>query len=510
AVAVMSSGWMRFVFFPRVQSETAVASLQMQVGTPFHITDSVVERMENAARELRDKYYDADTGESVILNILATSGSAGGTGGGSSNMGRVMFEIVAPEERSSSVTSSELVREWRRAIGPVPGAEALSFRAEIGRGGDPIDVQFFGNDLAQLRQVANLTKTHLEQYEGVFDIGDSLNAGKRELELRIKPSAAQLGLSVSDLANQVRQGFYGYEVQRIQRERDEVKVVVRYPANERQSLRDLQDIRIRTGDGSSVPFNEVAEIISAQGPATLYRIDRRRTVSVTADANKETADLPAVKRGLNEFLGQALAAYPGISYSMGGEAREQQESMQTLRYGTIAVLFGIYALLAIPFKSYSQPFVVMAAIPFGLIGALLGHWIMDMSLSIFSMMGMLALSGVVVNDSLVLVDYINKQRKRGMTMMEAVSTAGPARFRPVLLTSITTFIGLAPLLLDKSTQAQFLIPMAVSLGFGILFATGITLLLVPCVYSLGYDAKYGVLKAWRWLYGSSTVSERRG
>lgn len=507
-VAIMSSGWMRFVFFPRVQSETAVASLQMQVGTPFHITDGVVERMELAARELREKHRDPVTGDSIILNILATAGSGGGAGGGSSNMGRVLFEIVAPEERSSEITSSELVREWRKAIGPVPGAEALSFRAEIGRGGDPLDVQFFGTNLAQLREVADLSKVHLAGYDGVFDIDDSLNAGKRELELRLKPSAQQLGLSVSDLASQVRQGFYGVEVQRIQRERDEVKVVVRYPADERQSLRDLQDIRIRTADGSSVPFSEVAEIISARGPATLYRINRRRTVNVTADANKATVDLPAVKRGVTEYLNQALAAYPEISFSLEGEAREQRESMDTLKYGIVAVLFGIYALLAIPFRSYSQPLVVMAVIPFGLIGAVLGHWIMGMTLSIFSLMGMLALSGVVVNDSLVLVDYINKQRKRGLSVIEAVSTAGPARFRPVLLTSITTFVGLAPLLMDKSTQAQFLIPMAVSLGFGILFATGITLLLVPCVYLIGYDIKNFVRNTWRWLYGTPQAIDK--
>ncbi len=508
AVSVMSSGWMRFVFFPKVESETATATLQMPVGTPFGITDDIILKMESAANELRDKHRDPITGDSVILNILATAGSSGGTGGGSSNVGRVRFEIIGPEKRTVDISSRELVGEWRKAIGPIPGAESLTFRAEFGRGGDPIDVQFFGRDLQQLREVADLTKAHLESYEGIFDIGDSLSAGKRELELRLKPSAQQLGLSVSDLASQVRQGFYGYEVQRIQRDRDEVTVVVRFPEDERRSLRDLQDIRIRTADGSAVPFSEVAEIISARGPATLYRIDRRRTLNVTADANKEVADLPAVKRGLNEYLENTLVAYPAISYSLEGEAREQRESTSTLKYGVVAVLFGIYALLAIPFRSYSQPLVVMVVIPFGLIGALLGHWIMGMNLSIFSMMGMLALSGVVVNDSLVLVDYINKQRKRGMAILEAVSTAGPARFRPVLLTSITTFMGLAPLLIDKSTHVKFLLPMAVSLGFGILFATGITLLMVPCVYLIGNDIGQSFRSAWRWLYGSSEAKSK--
>lgn len=507
AIAVMSSGWMRFVFFPKIESETATASLQMPVGTPFSITDGIIERMELAARELRDKYRDPVTGESVILNIFATAGSSGGSGGGASNVGRVRFQILGPDKRVIDVGSKVLVREWRQAIGPIPGAESLTFRAEFGRGGDPLDVQFFGQNLQQLREVADLTKQHLSGYEGIFDIGDSLSAGKRELELRLKPSAQQLGLSVSDLANQVRQGFYGYEVQKIQRERDEVSVVVRYPAEERRSLSDLQDIRIRTADGSAVPFSEVAEIISARGPATLYRIDRRRTVNVTADADKDVADLDAVKRGLGEYLNEALAAYPEISFSLEGEAREQRESMATLKYGVVAVLFGIYALLAIPFKSYTQPFVVMVVIPFGLIGALLGHWVMGMSLSIFSMMGMLALSGVVVNDSLVLVDYINNQCKRGMSVIEAVSTAGPARFRPVLLTSITTFIGLAPLLIDKSTHVKFLLPMAVSLGFGILFATGITLLMVPCVYLIGDDIGEFFRKTWRWLYGTPRVAD---
>lgn len=508
ALAVMSSGWMRFVFFPKVQSETATASLQMPVGTPFGVTDAIVRRMELSARELRDKHRDPVTDKSVVLNILASAGSAGGTGGGSSNMGRVRFEVVGPDKRTVDITTNQLVQEWRKSIGPIPGAEALTFRAEIGRGGDPIDVQFFGRDLEQLRAVASLAKNHLAGYKGLFDIGDSLSAGKRELELRLKPSAQPLGLSVTDLANQVRQGFYGYEVQRVQRDRDEVAVVVRYPANERRSLRDLQDIRIRTADGTPVPFSEVAEIVSAQGPATLYRIDQRRTVNVTADANKEVADLEAVKRGLKDFLKQALRVYPEISYTLEGEAREQRESMQTLKYGTVAVLFGIYALLAIPFKSYTQPFVVMVVIPFGLIGALLGHWIMGMSLSIFSMMGMLALSGVVVNDSLVLVDYINSQRKRGMHIMQAVVTAGPARFRPVLLTSITTFVGLVPLLVGDSTHVKFLIPMAVSLGFGILFATGITLLMVPCVYLIGDDIGQFFRSKWRWLYGQprSTIT----
>jgi len=481
STAVMSSGWMKFVFFPRIQSETARASLQMPVGTPFSVTNRYIEKMETEAEALRDKYRDEKTGESVVLDILATAGSSGGTGG---------------QDRTIDITSNDLLNEWRRAIGPIPGAEALNFRAEIGRGGDPLDVRLFSNSLDDLREVSELVNAHVQDYEGVFDITNSLNAGKQELELRLKPNARRLGLTVRDLATQVRQGFYGYEVQRLQRERDEVSVVVRYPADERRSLTDLRNIQIRTADGTAVPFNQVAEIVSGDGPATLYRIDRRRMVSVTADANKEIADLEAIKRGVSEYLDALLTAYPGVSFSLEGEAREQQESMSTLKYGTIGVLFGIYA--------YTQPFVVMVVIPFGFTGALLGHWIMGINLSIFSMMGILALSGVVVNDSLVLVDYINKQREKGMTVFDAVVSAGPARFRPVLLTSITTFVGLAPLLFDKSTHVAFLLPMAVSLGFGILFATVITLLMVPCMYLIGSDLGDSIRAGWRWLRGQPT------
>jgi multidrug efflux pump subunit AcrB len=302
------------------------------------------------------------------------------------------------------------------------------------------------------------------------------------LQLAIKPEAEQLDLNLDTLIRQVRQAFFGLEVQRIQRDRDDVRVMLRFPLAERRSLANLEGMMIRTPAGVSVPFSEVAELKPGRSPSSIERVNRNRTLDVVADLNKETADIEAIKRDLNAFATDLVIPHPGVSFSLEGEAREQRDSFRSLAWGMLFVLFALYALLAIPFRSYSQPIMVMLIIPFGVAGAILGHIIMDMSLSVISVMGMLALSGVVVNDSLVLVDYVNRRCREGVAVNDAVRQAGVARFRAVLLTSLTTFAGLMPLIFEKSTQAQFLIPMAVSLGFGILFATFITLLLVPVNY----------------------------
>ncbi len=485
--AMVAGGWMRFTFFPRIQSEIARSYLEMPSGTPFEVTAKHIDQMVTAAKQLQAKYVDPETGKSVVLNILSSVGSAGGSGGGQAHLGRVWFEIEAPENRTVDITSRQLVNEWRRQIGPIPGAESVNFRAEIGRSSDPIDIQLSGNNFEDLQAVADQIKQRLNDYPDVFDITDSLADGKEELQLSIKPEAEVLGVSLSDLGQQVRQGFFGFEVQRIQRGRDDVGVVVRYPTSERQSLDNLYNMMIRTPNGTMVPFAEVAEIRSGRSPSAIYRIDRRRTLNVTADINKATGDLQTIKRDLEEFVPSVLALYPGVKFSLEGESREQRESFGSLFWGLGFVLFVIYGLLAIPFRSYLQPLIVMTAIPFGFVGAILGHMMMGMNLTIMSVMGMLALMGVVVNDSLVLVDYINRRRREGMSVADAVQTAGVARFRPVILTSLTTFAGLMPLIFEKSTQAQFLIPMAVSLGFGVLFATLATLVIVPINYLILED-----------------------
>lgn len=481
---IVASGQINFVFFPRVQSETARATLTMPAGTPFEVTAGYIERIARAAQAIRDKYVDPETGKSVVKDILSVQGSAGGSGPGASHLGRVTFEIESPEKRTLEITSSQLIREWRRAIGIIPGTESLTFRAEIGHGGSPIEVRLAGSDIEQLAALAGEIKARLRQYSGVFDVGDSFEAGKEELQLTIKPEAELLGLSATALARQVRQAFFGEEAQRIQRGRDDVRVMVRYPESERRSLENLESMRIRSPSGIEIPFSEVADATMSRGYAVIRRVDRRRVVNVSADVNKETTNVESIKRDLLAFLDSSEARFPDVRYTLEGEAREQRESFGSLRLGLAFVLFVIYALLAIPFKSYGQPFIVMSVLPFGVVGAILGHMLLGLNLSILSLMGMLALTGVVVNDSLLLVDYVNRRRAEGRPTIEAVRIAGVARFRAVMLTSLTTFAGLAPLIFEKSTQAQFLIPMAVSLGFGILFATFITLLLVPINYMI--------------------------
>lgn len=486
--SLVSAGHVRFIFFPRIQSEVANASLTMPSGTPFEVTQKHISRINDAAVELQKKYIDAETNESIIEGIMATAGAQGGTNG-QSHIGRVTFEITPPEERTLNITSSELVTEWRRSIGQIPGAKEINYRAEIGRGGSPINVQLSGQDFDQLRNAAAEIKERLAAYPGVEDITDSFEGGKQEVKLDIKPQAQALGLTLADLAGQVRQAFFGFEVQTIQRDRDDVRVIVRYPEEERRSLDSLQTMSIRTPAGVDVPFSEVADATIGRGFSTIKRVDRRRTLNIEADADKQTADIEAIKSALANDLPGILEQYPALSYTLEGEAREQRDSFGSLRTGLLFVLGVIYALLAIPLRSYAQPIMVMLVIPFGVVGAILGHVIMGMNLSIMSYMGMLALSGVVINDSLVLVHYVNKNRGEGQTLFESVSDAGAARFRAILLTSLTTFFGLMPLIFEKSTQAQFLIPMAVSLGFGILFATAVTLILIPINYLILEDIK---------------------
>jgi len=405
-----------------------------------------------------------------------------------------MFEIVPPEERTLDVTSLELVRQWRKSIGPLPGARELSFRAEIGRGGDPVDIQLSGTDFEKMASAAEKVKDWLAKYPGVFDITDSLDEGKEEIELSIKPEAELLGLKLADLGRQVRNAFFGSEAQRIQRGRDDVRVMVRYPESERRSLASLEMMKLRAPGGAEVPFYNVAEVKTGRSFSAINRVDRKRTLNIRADINKKTVNSVDLNSDIKEYLSGLLRSYPGVNYSLEGEAREQSKSFGSLFSGILFVLFVMYALLAIPFKSYLQPLIVMSVIPFGLIGAIIGHFIIGIGLSMLSIFGMLALTGVVVNDSLVMVDYVNRRRKEGIALADAVQMAGVARFRAILLTSLTTFCGLVPLIFEKSTQAQFLIPMAVSLGFGVLVATVFTLFLVPASYMILEDFKRGFWK----------------
>lgn len=482
-ISTVSSGWLRFNFFPRVQSEVARANLTMPVGTPFEVTQGYIEKIENAALQLKEKY--AEEGDDIITDLFSSVGTkASSRMGVASNTGRVMLEMIPPELRENKVSSMQIAREWRQLVGDIPGAKQLTIGSHIHGAGAAIDIVLYGDDFVELSRLSEQIKAQLANYSGLYDITDNYETGNEQVELKLKPTAELLGISLADLAHQVRWAFHGQEIQRFQRGRDEVKVFVRYPKKERSSLDNLKSMLIKTDNGENIPLDEVATIRFDRGPAAIQHTDRFRTLHVTAEANRQEVRLPLVRQEVSEQVRALLQDYPGVSYDLAGEAKEQKETFGSLMWGFLLVLFLMYVMLAVPLQSYIQPVVVMSAIPFGLLGAVAGHLLMGIDLSIQSVLGMLALTGVVVNDSLVMVDYTNQARAKGKELMEAIKRAGKARFRAILLTSLTTFIGLIPLMFSDNTQAQFLIPMAVSLGYGVLFATFITLLLTPCVYLL--------------------------
>jgi multidrug efflux pump subunit AcrB len=500
--AYVASGRTKFVLFPPVDADNVAAMVTMPQGTPAEVTRRSVERLERAALEVLAELESEGQGAGsarVHRHVLSTVGSqpyraaqdlrrgrAKTFSGG--HLGEVNIELASAEERG--VTSTEIARRWRERAGPVPDAIELLFTSSLFSSGEAINIQISAPEIEALRLAASAIETRLGEYEGVSDIADSFRAGKQEVKLELKPEAETLGLSLADLARQVRQGFYGEEAQRIQRGRDDVRVMVRYPAAERRSLGDIENVRVRAPGGAAVPFSTVAAATLGRGYASIQRADRERTINVTADVDQTQGNATEIIAELEEsLLPELLAAHPGLRYSLEGEQREQAETFGGLLRGFVLTLFAIYALLAIPFRSYVQPFIVMSAIPFGMVGVIWGHWIMGLPLTLLSLFGLVALTGVVVNDSLILVDFVNRERAAGASAREAAPLAGKARFRPILLTSLTTFAGLMPLLLEKSMQAQFLIPMAASLGFGVVFATGVTLVLVPVGYLILDDLR---------------------
>ena len=357
-------------------------------------------------------------------------------------------------------------------------------------GGAPISFRLSGRDNGAIDAAAADMVEHLRSYEGLYEIENSGSSGPEELKLAVRPGAEALGVTLMDLAGQVRQAFYGVEAQRIQRGESDLRVMVRYPRGERKSIGNLENMWIRLPDGREVPFDAVATYNLAPGQDAIHRINGKRTVTVSANADAASVDIGAVNRGVyRDFLPTMLARHPSVRMEAGTSLTEQRSSVVEMVSGFLIALAGIYVLLAVPLKSYVQPLAIMAVIPFGLVGAILGHGIVGVTLSALSLLGFFAVAGVVVNDSLILVHHINRRVAEGLDTVSAAIDAGRTRFRPVLLTSLTTFFGLVPIVLERSMQAQMVIPMAVSLAFGILFATVITLFLVPCLYAIQADVK---------------------
>ena len=442
----LQTGWLKFIFFPDVDDEAVIATITMPSTAGFYETNRQVEHLVNTAKELQEEYRNPETGESVIEYIISFAGVTL-EGQLKSNSGLVAFEVQAPEIRGDIPTSS-LADEWREKIGIIPGAEQLSIQSKIADPGRPIAFQLRGDNNQDMDIIASRLKDFWQKFPSLFDIQDSQSDVKEEVKIVMNKDALALGLTESSVASQLRNNIFGLDVQKFVRGRNEITVKLRYPAKHRASIDDLQSLPIQLPNKTSVPLQQVASIETIASPTAINHYNRLRTMTVSADLDKKTADIEAIKNESIDFLDAQMSQFPGISYSLEGEAKQQQEAFGSLSLGIAAVLLAIYALLAIPFKSYWQPLIVMSVIPLGFVGAILGHIIMGTSLSLLSFMGMLALTGVVVNDSLVLVDYINQQRKRGAELFQAVLTAGTARFRPVMLTSLTTFAGLTPILAE--------------------------------------------------------------
>ncbi|MCK5942668.1 MAG: efflux RND transporter permease subunit [Planctomycetes bacterium] len=515
-VAMVAAGMPRFVFFPTVEGDNIVVSLTMPQGTPIERTTAALADIERTARALCDEFDREQPSDGPLLDhMLATVGSQPysqeqAQNGGNrdaqfqsgSHLGELNLQLLRSELRAPS--SDEIMATLRERVGTVPDAVELTYTTSFFSTGKDIDVELYHADMDVLRQAVASLQSELATMPEVKDVASSFRLGKREIELRIKESAEPLGLSQRDLARQVRQAFYGEEAQRIQRGRDDVKVMVRYPEAERRSVRDLEQMRIRTAAGDEVPLSVVAEVTSGRSSSTITRVDQKRALRVSGDIdeNDPSASAEAVNARIrDEIMPRLMARHHGLSWAFEGDQKKKTELLISLAGGFVIALFAMYALMAIPLHSFLQPVLIITAIPFGFVGAVLGHMLTGYDLSILSMFGVIALSGVVVNDNIVLVDWINKRRKESGSLLDAVRSAGAARFRPILLTSLTTFFGLLPLLLERSVQARFLVPMGVSLAFGVLFATLITLVLVPCMYLVLADVVGAVRRSWRWLYG---------
>ena len=482
SISAVNSGIARFEFFPNVPGDGVQAVIIMQDGASAENLQETLSRVEAAAYEIDAEYRRSHPGDKGLVEHLVFYTE-------SEIQAMFMISLTHPEERS--ISAFEIEKLWRDRVGNLPNVRKQRYYAGTNAGGGAkVNLTLSGSDPEQLTLAGAALAEKLGEYNGVFDIYNSQGAGSREILIGLKPNASQLGINLSDIARQVRQAFYGEEVQRLQRGADTLKVMVRYPIEERSSIATLENMHIRTASGQVIAIGEVADIQLGLGLTAISRIDRERTVTITADVDASKAQSGAVIADLTtEFIPQLLARYSGVKFGLGGASQEEQTLMKRMILGFVASLFLIYGLLAVPLKSYVQPLVIMTVIPFGFIGAVVGHIIFGVSISMLSIFGLIALAGVVVNDSLILVEFVNRGRADKLSIDDSLMGAGRQRFRAILLATMTTFVGLLPMLFETSTQAQFVIPMALSLSFGIVFATSITLILIPCLYRVIYDLR---------------------
>ncbi|WP_108811287.1 efflux RND transporter permease subunit [Sphingorhabdus sp. Alg231-15] len=501
--SLIPAGIIKVGFFPSVEADVVTASLEMPAGSTIEQTEKIALLIEEGGRKAFADYQSGrpEDEESPLRGIFTRIGQAAPSGGPepnggntSSSLASVQFSFIPGDQRDLEAKAFE--NAWREEVGLIVEARSLVFASELISVGAPVNVQLSDPDPAIVEAAADKLMVELNRFAGLFDIETDQDAGLQEIQLRLKPEARTLGVTLQDVASQVRAAFFGSEALRVQRGREDVRVYIRLPEAERNSVADVERFRVRV-PGGEVALGTLAEVSFGQAPSIIRRTDGRRVTTVTADLDDEVVTGEEIANALNnDIMPRLQADYPQLLYTMGGEQEEQAESFDAFFPALTFSFLAIYALLAIPFRSYLQPLIIMAVIPFGIIGALIGHMLLDIQLVILSVFGITALAGVIINGSLVMIDFINENLRDGMPIEDAIMKGAKSRFRPIMLTSLTTFLGVAPITFETSLQAQFLVPMAASLGFGVLFGTVILQLLIPALAVLEFRGKQRVKRWW--------------
>jgi len=490
----IAGGRLAVQMFPEFDSFMLTAYVEFPNGTPLDVTEEALEQIKGAALSLNAD-VKTKSGRPVVEKMLSVIGQNLNdpyASGATPHVGSVQMILVENTDRFQS--SDEIQAMWEERIGSLPGIEALTMQSlDAGPPGKPVDIRLMGTDLNQLRLAADDLKDILKTYPGTRQIQTDLRPGKNEIRFRLKPEALHLGITLADLGRQLNTAYYGGEALRIQRGRDEIKVMVRNSETERAELGSLQTLRVRTPDGREIPLTAVADIETSPGYATITRVDGMRAISVNSEVNSDVANAGLISAEIEQkHFPEIRAAYPGVYLEFQGEKKDSAESVGSLKIGFPIALIGIFVIIATIFRSYLQPLIIMLTVPFGIIGAVIGHQLRGVELSLMSMFGIVALAGVVVNDAIVLIEAYNANIARGMKIREALLEAGQRRFRAVFLTTLSTVGGLTPMILEQDLQAQFLIPMALSIAAGVAFATLLTLLLIPSLILILNDARCAV------------------
>ena len=493
-IALGQGGYIRFDVFPASDGDIVIAEVEFPAGTPTMMVEEALEETRAGLLRLAEK-TETDSGDPLIRQVYAVAGQTRGgndpSGGArpQPNYGFMEVELLSSERRG--IHYEELNRMWGEEVGVIAGALAQNFRVEEqGPPGSPIDVGLRGPDLNNLIQARDLLKEKLATYDGVYQIDDNYRLGNNELQFSLKPEGRTMGLTVADLARQVYAGYFGEEAVRLQRGRDDVRVRVRYTAEERSKFSDIENVRVRTPDGREVPLFSVADVKYTKGPSTILRSDGLRQINVTTEVDPGTITAGEVLGELErEFLPELQARFPHLTYRFEGPQTDSRDAFGGLAIGFPVALLGMFVVIATIFRSYVQPLVIMVTVPFGLIGAIYAHLAMGYMVTMMSIFGMVALSGVVVNDAIVLIERVNGYIAEGMPVFDALKRGGARRFRAIFLTTVSTCGGLAPLILEQSMQAKFLIPMALSMAGGVAFATLLTLVLIPAMLGVLNDLR---------------------